>query len=37
MYQQAGFELDLAGDIPLARQLRALFLGRAQGEAALPG
>ena len=30
MYRQASFELDLAGDMTLARQLHELFLGHAQ-------
>jgi pimeloyl-ACP methyl ester carboxylesterase len=32
MYQQASFELDLADDLPLARQVHALFLDRARGD-----
>jgi pimeloyl-ACP methyl ester carboxylesterase len=34
MYQQASFELDLADDMPLARRLRELFLGRPRSDAA---
>ena len=37
MYQQASFALDLADDIPLARELHALFLGRARGDVARVG
>jgi tetratricopeptide (TPR) repeat protein len=37
MYQQASFELDCADDLPLARALQALFVGRAQGDVARVG